>query len=207
MSSLVFPTSIKGLLLTQRRTPVWKTQIQESPSGKETRITKRAYPIMSFELGFELLRDDPAVSVSDLKLLVGFFNAVRGSFDTFLYSDPHFNAVTAQAFGTGDGSTRVFQLSATYKDSTGAGWPEAIQNFNGTPQVFNNGTLQGSPAAYSLSGTGVVTYVTAPAAGVALTWTGGFYYRCRFEDDKLDISEFLSKWWQLKKLAFRSVKL
>lgn len=205
MSSLVFPTGFLGLQLTQRRTPQWNTQVQESVSGKETRLNKRSSPLMVYELAFEVLRDD--LAVSDFRKLVGFFNAVQGRFDTFLYQDPYWNAVTAHAFGTGDGATRVFQLTSTFKDSTGFGWPEVIQNLNGTPSIYNNGTLQTITTQYAISSTGVVTYVTAPAAGVALTWTGGWYYRCRFMDDSLDATEILARWWALKKLQFRSVRL
>lgn len=207
MSSLVFPTGFLGLLFVQQRTPIWNAQIQVSPSGKETRISRRASPLMKFELGFELLRDDAAVSVSDFKRVVGFFNAVQGSYDTWLYTDPHFNAVTAQQFGTGDGTSTTFQVTATYKDATGVGWPEIVQNFNGTPQIYKAGVLQTVGTHYTLSGTGVVTWVTAPAAAAALTWTGSFYYRCRFTEDTLDVSEFVNRWWSMKKLAFQSVKL
>ena len=34
--------------------------------------------------------------------------------------------------------------------------------------------------AGATSSTGMVTFVTAPAAAAALTWTGAFYWRCRF---------------------------
>lgn len=205
MSSLIFPTGFTGLQLVQKRTPQWNTQIQEAVSGKETRINKRSSPLMIYELSFEILRDD--LAVSDFKRLIGFFNAVQGRFDSFLYTDPYWNSVAAHSFGTGDGSTKSFQLTATYRDATGYGWPELVQNLNGTPSIFNNGTLQSAPSQYTLSSTGVVTYVTAPAAGVALTWTGSWYYRCRFMDDSLDATEILAKWWQLKKLALRSVRL
>lgn len=205
MSALVFPTGFLGLQFVQQRTPLWNTRVQAALSGKETRINLRSSPLMQFELGFEFLRDD--IAVSDVKRIVGFFNSVQGAYDTFLYSDPHFNAVTAMQFATGDGSTRVFQVTATYKDSTGYGWPEIVQNFNGNPLIYVNGSVQTAPTNYSISSTGVVTFVSAPAAADVLTWTGSFYYRCRFLDDSLDVSEFLNKWWQMKKLSFQSVKL
>ena len=74
MSSLVFPTGFLGLQLVQRRTPQWNTQVQESVSGKESRLNKRSSPLMIYELAFELLRDD--LAVSDMRKLVGFYNAV-----------------------------------------------------------------------------------------------------------------------------------
>ena len=205
MSSQVFPTTLKGITFFAKRTPQWKTQVQESVSGKETTIAKRAYPRILFEIGYEVLRDD--LSTSDLKILIGFFNGVSGSSDTFLYTDPYFNSVTAQNFGTGDASTKIFQLSAIYKDASGYGSAEAIQNLNGSPSIYVNGTLKTLTTDYSISGTGVVTFVAAPAAAAAITWTGSFYYRCRFLADELDLSEIWSKAWALKKLQWRSVKL
>ncbi len=205
MSSQVFPTGQLGLEFYQQRTPQWSTRRQESVSGKETTITNRAYPRIVFELSYEFLRDDTAVS--DLKILVGFFNSMSGSYDTFLYTDPYFNTVTAQNFGTGDGATKVFQLSAIYKDSTGYGSAEAIQNLNGAPLIYVGGVLKTLTTDYTISGTGVVTFVTAPAVSAAITWTGSFYYRCRFENDEMDLNEMWSKAWSLKKLKFRSVKL
>jgi len=402
MSNLVFPTGLKGIQLIANRSPQWRTQVQEAMSGKETAIAKRAYPRIVWELSYEVLRDD--LATSDLKIIVGFFNALNGGFDTFLYTDPYFNSVTAQNFGTGDGATRAFQLSATYKDATGQGWPEAVQNLNGTPAVYvtfgdyrgtalqyqgprtnlalqsqtldnatwtkfqttvtanaatapdgtatadkivestannqhfisqswgkaaspitytgslylqpsgrskaqvwvhdgsgngyvaifdlsagtvtlstltgvgwtagsaaitaagggayrcsvtvtsastttlelrvnvcNVGTTQEiytgdgtsglyawgaqmetaaaattyiptttatvSVTDYALSSTGLVTFTTAPPAAAPIIWTGAFYYRCRFQDDELNLTEILSRFWQLKKLKFRSVKL
>jgi len=99
-----------------------------------------------------------------VKRLAGLFNALRGRFDTCLFVDPDFNAVISEQFATGDGTTTVFQLTATYKASGGPGAPEIIQNLNGTPALYNNGSLV-SGGAYTLSPTGRVTFGTAPANG------------------------------------------
>jgi hypothetical protein len=55
---------------------------------------------------------------------------------------------------------------------------------------------------------GIVTFATAPAASSKLTWTGGFYFRCRFEEDEwADLQEFLYQHWEMSSLKFRSVIL
>jgi hypothetical protein len=55
---------------------------------------------------------------------------------------------------------------------------------------------------------GVVTFVSAPAAGVRLTWNGGFYYRCHFlEDEWTGLEEQLYQIWELAELKFESVIL
>lgn len=206
MSSLVYPgpSLLPGLSWNRERSYLWSTNIQESPSGKETRIRYRQFPRIRFMLKYELLRDD--ISSSDAKRLVGLFNALAGSFDTCLFEDPDFNTVSNMGFGTGDGSLQSYQLVANYQNSGGPGTPEIIQNFNGSPSIFNNGVLV-SGGSYTLGPTGVVTFGTAPLAGRALTWSGSFYYRVRFQDDELNLTQFLSRWWMSREIALISVKL
>jgi uncharacterized protein (TIGR02217 family) len=143
------------------------------------------------------------------------FNAVQGRYDSFLYQDPDFNAVTAQYFATGNGTAGPFQLVASYANSGGPTTYELIQNLNGTPTLYDNGTLISS-SNYSISATGAVTFGSGhfPVSGHLLTWTGSFYYRCRFDADKLDFQKFMAGtsvgnggyWWK-GKVAFTSVKL
>lgn len=206
MSSLVFP-ALAGIELVGERTPVWSTRAQEALSGKESRVRKRAYPIYEWELNFELLRDD--ITTSDLQTIVGFFNSLAGMWDTFLYSDPYFNSVTAQAFGVGNGSQTTFPITAIYAPSGGNGIAELIQNFNGQPQIYINGTLLPYSSGLSVDGQGNAIFPAGhiPSSGATLTWTGGFYYRCRFMDDRLKPNEFMKRWWSLKKLRFKSIKL
>src|SRR6185437_7247874 len=58
MSNLVFPTWILGELFTQRKTPNFNTGVNTAVTGKSSRLSRQAYPLYSWELGFELLRDD-----------------------------------------------------------------------------------------------------------------------------------------------------
>jgi len=203
MTSLVFPV-LPGLTFGNRRVPMWRTGAFEALSGKESRIAYRRYPLIRFEMNFEFLRDN--LTVSELKTLVGLFNACQGQYDSFLFTDPEFNSVTLENFGTGDGATLTHQLIARYQNTGGPGYAERIQNLNGAPSIFKNGVLQTTPTNYSLGPTGIITWVTAPAAGQALTWTGNFYYRCRFLDDEIVPVRFMNKWWEMP-VAFRSIAL
>jgi uncharacterized protein (TIGR02217 family) len=206
MSALLFPQTIPGLTYDVLRTPEWNTGVQTALSKKRSTIAWQLYPVIHFELNYELLRDDPIGS--ELKSIVGLFNAVQGRYDTFLFADPDFNSflpANAQLFGIGDGSTRTFQLVGYYQNGGGPGYPELIQNLNGTPFIYDNGGLLSS--GYSVGPTGLVTFTSAPAVGHQLTWAGAFFYRCAFDDDKLDIRKFMNKWWALPKIAFTSIKL
>lgn len=206
MTSLVYPASLPGLMFDSARVPIFKNARQQALSGKESRLAYMQYPLWRFELTYEFLRDN--IATSDLKALAGLYLACLGDYDTFLYTDPVYNTVAAEPFGTGDGTTTgPFQLIATWQNAGGPGTPDLIQNLNGTPQIFKAGVLQTVVTNYTISPTGVVTFVSAPAAAAALTWTGSFYYRCRFEQSELSLVQFMQKFWKTKAIAFQSIKL
>lgn len=206
MTSSVFP-ALQGLTYDVIRYPQWHTEVQTALSGKRSTLAYQIYPLIHFELMFSILRDD--IATSDAKALVGLFNACQGSYGTFLFTDPDFNTFTsgnAQTFGTVTSGVFTYQLQATYQNSGGPGYPELIQNLNGTPVLYANGTIISS-ANYSIGPTGVVTFTTLPTVGYTLTWSGAFYYRCAFDEDKIDMTKFMYQWWSVKKLPFTSVKL
>ena len=204
MSSFVYPT-LPGLTFNNVRTPLWNTGIQSAVSGKESAIAYRQYPLYRFELQYELLRDN--ITASDLKALAGLYNAMQGRFDTFLFTDPAFSAVVTEPFGTGDGVTTAFQLICKWQNTGGPGIAELVQNVNGAPQIFKNGVLQTTPTNYTLGPTGIISFVTAPANALPLTWTGSFYYRCRFDTDELPFTQFMNQWWQTKTVPLQTKKL
>lgn len=201
MSGLVYPT-LPGITFDSVRSAIFNTGLQASLSGKESRIAYQIYPLFQFDLTYELLRD--YTTPSDLRALMGLFVACRGRFDTFLYSDPVYHTVTLNQFGTGDGATAAFQITATYQNAGGPGGPELVQNFNGTPQVFVNGVATSN---YTLGATGIATFAAAPALGAVLSWTGSFFYRCRFDDDTFGATQFMNKFWSTKKLTLKQIKL
>lgn len=191
----VFPT-FQGITWNITKTPNFNTTTHRSASGYEVRNALMQFPLWKFSLAFELLADSSSLT-SDLKKLVGFFNQCQGSFAAFLYIDPADNTVTAQNFGTGNGATVSFQLQRTY-----GGFTEPVQNLNAAPSIYVNGVLQTLTTNYSISSTGLVTFVTAPPAAAALTWTGTYYYRVRFVNDTAEFNQFMYNLYELKKLEF-----
>lgn len=189
MSSALFPT-LPGLGFPVVREVTYKTLNDESLSRRVGTLALQQFAVRQWTLPFEVLRD--YVSTSDLRALHGLFNSLRGRFDSFLYLDPIYNTVTAEPFGTADGTTKDFQIIATFKNSGGPGGPDIIQNFVALPSIFDNGSAAGP---YVLGPTGIVTFATAPTAGHALTWTGSFYYRCHFLDDSMELTQFMNKFW------------
>jgi len=194
MSNVVWPT-LPGLGWSVIKTPKWNTKIQTGVSGREQRTAMAAYPIYSFSLFYEILRGgSPNL---ELEKLMGFFLARQGSYDNFLFTDANDNAVTAQSIGSGNASTTAFQLTRTF----GAGgflYTEPTMNINSTPSIYLNGVLKTVTTDYTINSTGMVTFTTPPGIGVAVTWTGSYYYRCRFVKDSSDFEQFMQNLWTLK---------
>jgi uncharacterized protein (TIGR02217 family) len=199
MSNAVFPlpSVTPGISWSFTKSPEWSTISQRSASGRETRIAVMAYPLWNFELTYQLLRSDAAHN--ELQVLLDFYNARQGSFDDFLFDESFTpdDSVTAMNFGTGDGSTTVFQLT---RKMPGGGFPELVANNNSAPQIFVNGVLKTLGTDYTIS-SGLVTFTSAPGNTLPLTWTGTYYFRCRFQEDTYDFDEFMYQFFELKKLT------
>lgn len=205
MSALLFPYTLPGIQFDYLRYYVPSTGVQQAMSGKTSTLAYRAFPLVHFEYAFEFLQDSNGPT-ADLQALVGLINAVQGRFDTFLHTDPDFNAVTAQIFGTVTAGVTIYQLVATYGNAAGPGIAELVQNLNGTPTLYANGVAI-SGSTYSIGATGIVTFTTLPTVGKTLTWTGSFYYRCRFDEDHYDFKKFMKGLWSCEKITFTSVAL
>src|SRR5579871_6203290 len=99
MSNAVFP-ALAGLAYPVTRTPVFKTLVQESVSGKENRAALQLYPRWKWSLSFNFLRDD---SNNEFRELLGFFLAQQGAYDSFLFDDVDDDTAVAQSLGVGNG--------------------------------------------------------------------------------------------------------
>jgi uncharacterized protein (TIGR02217 family) len=190
MSEPVFPT-LPGKMWPMVKTPIWSTAVQRSANGREVRSSLYANPLWKFSLSYEFLRSD---ATQELQQMLSLFNLSRGQFGTFLFLDPTDSAVTDQLFGTGNGSQIVFPL--THAIGT---FVEPVAAVVGSPVFKANGSVVSATVA-----NGVVTFASPPTG--ALTWTGQFYYRCRFLNDDLDFANFMQGFWEAKKVEFRSTR-
>jgi uncharacterized protein (TIGR02217 family) len=196
MALPVLPSLI-GVAFPIKRSPNWPTVKQDALSGKRIRVPLYTYPTYQYEISFDVLRTD--ASLLELQTLQGFIAAVQGPAQLWAYDDPNDDSANGQDFGIGDGQTTTFQLVRSY-----GGFTEPAFLVNGTPAIFVNGTTT-TPA--SISAYGVVTFSTAPAAGAVLTWTGNFYWPCRFDDEATEFENFMSGFFRLKSLKFSTEKL
>lgn len=205
MSSQIFP-ALSGLGWSVKRTPQWKTRVQQAISGKETRVADWSYPRWQWSLTYDFLRQGTVngVTAAEFAQLAGFFNGRQGSFDSFLYTDADDNAATGQLLGRGDGSTTAFQLLRAF-----GGFIEPILAPGMVSAVYLDGVSQ--PSGWSVSSwgsaaPGMVTFAAAPAPGVAVSADFSFYFPCRFANDSLDFEKFMAALYAAKKVAFLSIK-
>lgn len=191
MSNALYPT-LAGLTFNVEKEAEFNTIIQRSVSLNELRGTFTAAPIYRFGLQYELLRDD--TTYNELKSLFGFYLARQGDFDSFLFLDPDDKTATQQSLGTGTGARTQFQMTRAYGAFT-----ESVCNIGASPQIYLNGVLQAS--GYTVSSTGLVTFTSAPGNGVEVTWSGTYYYRCRFERG-MTFNKFMNLLWEARRVSF-----
>lgn len=197
MSNAILPT-FAGAAWDRARMPRWSTTVKRSVGGREYRSANWSYPLYEYKLNFEVLRQDG--TLQEYEQMLGFINARQGSFDTFLYRDTWDREATAQVFAVADGATAQFQLVRSF-----GGVVEPVYGIVTAPQIYVDGVLQSS--GVSVSAEGVVTFTSAPPDAAVLSWTGSFYWRCRFLKDGSEFSEVLYGLHELRGLGFTTVKL
>ena len=193
----VFPL-LPGQMFVSDKGPEWETTIIRSRNGRERSTSWMSSPRWHFHVAYEVLREEP--TLEELSILFAFFNSRAGRHGKFWYRDPSDHTVTNQNVGTGNGVATIFQLTRTVH-----GFTEPVFSVDGTPTIYKNG-VPVSPSDYEISDYGVLTFDTAPASEVEVTWTGQFRYWCRFDDDKISASEMVELLWSSDGVKFVSVR-
>jgi hypothetical protein len=157
VSALVFPT-FAGLKIEQTREAIPNTLLPTSITRVETPFSWESYCRYRYRLDIEVLRSDSSLSArtQEWQKLVGFHARMRGSLDTFLFTDDEDNSVTDHGFAAGDGSTAAFQIQRTQKgaftDAAGAIWPtqtKPYRNLVRDSSFENDGNADGISDSWS----------------------------------------------------------
>lgn len=191
----VMPLSMASGL---KKSPNFNTVRQKGSAGINSGIALKPYPTWDFEFSLENITGHEQEASSVVAQFFGTFMATAGGAGLFLFTDPQDNSVTGAQFGKGDGNTKAFQLSRNIY-----GYPDIVQNTNGTPTIYVGGTVT-APA--SISATGVVTFAAAPPLDSVLTWTGSFKYLCRFSEDTIDATRVFTINDGLDHWTFQAIK-
>lgn len=216
-----FPKDLPGLSWSVTKTPKFATRTQTSVSGRQLRVADYPYPIWTWTLTYEFLRDQHdtrfgaalGTGYDELRELMGFFARQQGGFQPFLYDDPTDDLVTNQGLGIGNGTTTAFQLIRTLSSPTYGGlFTEPITQPQIISGVFLNNVpvhnaSQGGPPNWTLGANGLITFNPAPAAGVVVSATFTYCFPVHFLADEYEFDNFMYQLWSLKKLQFESVIL
>ena len=170
--------------------PERRTQIVELASGDEERNASWANSRRRYDVAYGIRRAD------DLAAVVAFFEARNGRLHGFRFKDwadyksgppSQTPGPQDQLIGEGDGSTNAFQLVKRYA-SGGQTWTRAITKpVAGTVRIALDGAEQAS--GWNIDTTsGLVSFDTAPASGVAVTAGFAFDVPVRFDTDTLDVT-------------------
>lgn len=207
MSNVLFP-ELPGLEWDASITPMFNTKIMTSINGRELRASFQAAPKYEISLSYAFLRENKGRK--ELQQLQGFYLERRGAFDSFLYKMPDDNQFDCTFVG--DGATTSFQL---YKDMYTSQLPlgnteeqmvgEVDPNmWNQTPVKpmwdANTSKPMWNAATAKITSDGKYILSQPLEAGIEITITGTYFYRCRFKDDTQQYINFMHKLWKANKV-------
>jgi uncharacterized protein (TIGR02217 family) len=195
MALQVFP-SFQGLGYPFVRKRIQAAYIQESFSGKETRVQGPIWPRYQWTATYDALRAD--TTNLEFQNMMAFLGLIQGQYQPFYFSDPFDNAVNGQPLGTGDGVNTVFQAVRSI-----GGYAELIQNV----RVVSSIAVNGVGVTATVGPTGAFTLAVAPAAGALVTGIFTYYWLCRLDQDTVEFANIVGSWYELKSLTFKSILL
>lgn len=139
-----------------------------------------------------------------LGLAVGWFTAATSflslSSDTTQSLAPGLTRKSA-TFTAPAGAAKALAYVYTHSKTAGAGLSFDVDNAmlqaGAAATAFNDN-------ACTVSSTGLVTFAPAPSAAAALTWSGGYYWRCAFLKDEQEFEEFMRLLYTTRAVEFES---
>jgi hypothetical protein len=190
----VFP-NLPGLKYPVSRSPRWSVRTKNTASGRQPRSTYWTWPIWTFTLRYEFLREFK--NLDEMQQLVGFFNARRSKFQPFLFLDESEYQLTDAIFGIGDGIRTDFAITRMV-----GGIAEPV----GAAIVESLKVAGAVSTAFTLLDDRLIRFNVAPAVGAQLKWSGYYWLRCVFVDETLNIEEFLRKFWSAESVKIETFK-
>jgi hypothetical protein len=195
-----FP-SLPGAAWPVTKRPITATRVEAHASGREVRSPLYPAALYEFGLPVEGLTPDgsfPGLGSGSLQALLGLYVQCRGTWGTFLFTDPTDGAVTNQALAAGDGATTAFPFVRTLGGLTETvGWVTGVTRVTVAGQVRTTG--------WSLTAPNLLAFATAPAAGAVIAADFTYAFLCRFLDDGIDFEHLMQGLWAAKSVRFRSI--
>jgi uncharacterized protein (TIGR02217 family) len=202
----IFPSTLSGLDWSVMKTPISSTRALTARSGLEYRAANWSYGKYKWQLAYTILRNN-IETFQELQTIMSFCLQMQGMYQAFLYSDPSDNSITGQVLGTGNGTQTVFPLVRAFSGYGGYVEPNLV--LNTLSNVYLGGVAQSTGfAAYQNGQYGLdsIQFSSAPGSGIAVSADFSWYFPVRFLQDEFEFNNFAYGFWELKKLAFQSVK-
>ena len=188
MSNEVFPSQLHGFTWECKKKPMFNTITHSPPTGCDVRISLYSQPVYEFTLSNQWL------TKADKDVLIGFFLARKGGFDSFLYQDEDCVVIKQPIYPIA-GSDFDFQL---IKSTAAAS--EIVNNVADTPSLYFDNELL-SLSDYEVDGWGLIRLLINPYGTVS--WSGSCYYRCVFLDDELEYNQFADRLYDCSEIKFK----
>ena len=170
--------------------PSFSTTINAAYSGYEQRNQNWSQSLGKWTVDFQARPGS-----GDWERLHAFFLAVSGQADGFRLHWALDYATTDELIGIGDGETKDFQLVKSYaiggryyvrkitKPVTASATTFDGHTLPNTLKVYINGTLKTLTSDYTVSDTGLVSFVNPPGGSASITADFEFHYPVRFASD------------------------
>lgn len=220
MAPPVFPLApLTHPAFSVHRRPTFATIEHISKQGRATGAAQQNSPLWEFELSYELLRDatqnilQPTVShfatKTELQKLFELNIACAGQYGEFLFLDSTDNSREFQILGVGDGETVEFPFVRSIIGDGSLVFTEQVGAVNDdfSVVVFLDGEeVAPGPSTWGISDDLLtLVFITAPGAGVVVSSTFHYYYRCRWISDSQEVEQFAQFIWSSASVRFRSV--
>jgi uncharacterized protein (TIGR02217 family) len=158
--------------------PTFSTDKLVMVNGQERRLQNRDVAIHIYTWNYTNTSRAIEASLRD------FFLDRRGDFKAWLLKDHADYSAASEPIGVGDASATAFQVIKTYSAGSNP-YVRTIRHIKaGTLSVFLNGAPQTITTHYTVSSSGLITFVSAPGVGAIVTATFEFYVPVRFEGDR-----------------------
>lgn len=172
--------------------PERRTEIVTLANGFEERNTPWEHSRRRYDAGLGLR------SLDDLEALLAFFEARRGQLHAFLWRDwadykscrpSEALSPFDQRIGVGDGVSRTFQISKTYRSGAEEYRRPVLKPVAGSVKVAlaDDPKVEGVEFAVDVE-RGLVTFADAPDIGTVITAGFEFDVPVRFDTDRIQIS-------------------
>lgn len=172
--------------------PERRTEVVALTNGFEERNTPWAEARRRYDAGVSLR------SLDDIEDLIAFFEARQGQLHAFRWKDwADYKSCRASAgigfedqlIGGGDGVTTAFQLKKTYSSGPSAQVRRIAKPVDGSVRVGLQGDEMQAGIHFTVDlGTGILNFVTPPAAGEQVTAGFEFDVPVRFDTDRIQVS-------------------